>query len=54
MNWYDFDMWVYDINRICEENDVKKEDVKVYGNGEKIDEELVLEFPNGFKIVKAI
>ena len=54
MNWADFDMWGYDINRTCEVNGIEKEDVKIYGNGKDIDAELILEFPNGFKIIKSI
>ena len=55
MNLEDFSNWVYDIERICEENGIEKKDVNIYGgNADDIDMEIHLEFPNKFKIIKSI
>ena len=54
MNWNDFDLWVYDINRTLEENDIKKELAVVYCKPDEHEPELIVELPNGTKIVSHI
>ena len=52
MEWEEFTDWVYDINRTCEENEIKKEDVKIYCHPDEYEPELIVELPNGTKIVR--
>jgi hypothetical protein len=52
--WEDFTAWVYDINRTCEENDIEEGDVKIYCRPDEYEPELIVELPNGTKIVSHI